>query len=67
MKISYKHLIQNLEFNPSIDEISERLFQLGHEHEICDEIFDIELTPNRGDCQSLNGILRDLNLFYEVK
>ena len=67
MKISYKHLIQNLESNPSIDEISERLFQLGHEHEICDEIFDIELTPNRGDCQSLNGILRDLNLFYEVK
>ena len=40
-----------------------KLFQLGHEHEIEDQIFDLELTPNRGDCLSLYGILRDLKHF----
>ena len=34
MKIAYKHLVKNIIGNPSIDEISDRLFQLGHEHEI---------------------------------
>lgn len=29
-----------------------------------DSIIDIELTPNRGDCFSLRGILRDLNALY---
>ena len=28
------------------------------------EIFDLEITPNRGDCLSLTGILRELNVFY---
>ena len=66
MKISYKHLVKNIESNPSIEELSEKLFQLGHEHEINEDIFDIEFTPNRGDCLSLNGLLRDLSLFYEA-
>ena len=26
----------------------------------------MELTPNRGDCLSLIGILRELKIFYEV-
>ena len=26
----------------------------------------MELTPNRGDCFSLNGLLRDLRLFYNI-
>ena len=64
MKIPYQYIVQSIEENPSIEEISDRLFQLGHEHEIEDEIFDIEITPNRGDCLSLIGILRDLNVFY---
>ena len=64
MKIPYQHIIQSIEENPSIKEISNRLFQLGHEHEIEDEIFDLEITPNRGDCLSLTGILRELNVFY---
>lgn len=64
MKILYKDLAQRLYPKPDINELSERLFQLGHEHEISGEIFDMELTPNRGDCLSVNGLLRDLNLFY---
>lgn len=67
MKIAYEHLIENIENKPEINEISERLFQLGHEHEIEDDIFDIEFTPNRGDCLSLRGLLRDLNLFYNTE
>ena len=66
MKISYKHLVDSISEKPDLNNISEKLFQLGHEHEICDDIFDIEITPNRGDCLSLNGLLRDLNLFYDI-
>ncbi len=64
MKISYKHLIDNINEKPNIKELSDRLFQLGHEHDIEKEIFDFEFTPNRGDCLSLRGLLRDLNQFY---
>lgn len=66
MKISYKNLKERIVTNPTIDDVSEKLYQLGHEHEIKDNILDMELTPNRGDCFSLNGILRELNVFYEV-
>ena len=67
MKISYNHLINFLDQNPSIEEVSSKLFQLGHEHEIINNnIFDIEFTPNRGDCLSLYGLARDLNAFYDV-
>jgi phenylalanyl-tRNA synthetase beta chain len=66
MKIAYSHLIECIEESPSIEEISDRLFQLGHEHEIDGNIFDMEFTPNRGDCLSLNGLLRDLAVFYSV-
>lgn len=67
MKIAYEHIIENIGNKPEINEISERLFQLGHEHEIENGIFDIELTPNRGDCLSLRGLLRELNLFYNTE
>ena len=66
MKIAYKHLIENIKQNVDIAEISNVLFQLGHEHEIDGEIFDIEFTPNRGDCLSIRGLLRDLNSFYDL-
>ena len=67
MKIAYSHLINRIHQKPSLEEVSNKLFQLGHEHEILDnKIFDLELTPNRGDCLSLKGILRELNVFYDV-
>ena len=66
MKIAYSHLSQHIEENPTIEQISDSLFQLGHEHEIDSDIFDMEFTPNRGDCLSLNGLLRDLAVFYTV-
>ena len=66
MKIAYSHLVQHIEESPSIEQISDSLFQLGHEHEIEGDIFDMEFTPNRGDCLSINGLLRDLAVFYTV-
>lgn len=64
MKIIAQDLINLFEKNPSTEEVSSKLFQLGHEHEIDKGIFHMELTPNRGDCFSLYGIARDLNYFY---
>ena len=66
MKIPYKHFLKYIDSDLDINQLSESLFQLGHEHEIHNEIFDFELTPNRGDCISLDGMLRDLNLLYDV-
>ena len=66
MKIAYKHLLRFLIDKPSIEDLSTKLFQLGHEHEIEGSIFDMEFTPNRGDCLSLLGLARDLNVFYET-
>ena len=66
MKIAYNHLVRHIAENPSIEHISNSLFQLGHEHEIDGNIFDMEFTPNRGDCLSVNGLLRDLAVFYTI-
>ena len=65
MKVAYKHLVKHIDSNPSIEDLSSKFFQLGHEHEIIEnDIFNMELTPNRGDCLSVKGLLRDLKLFY---
>ncbi len=64
MKFIYKDLLNFLGEKPSKDLLSEKLFQLGHEHEVDKDIFNMELTPNRGDCLSLNGLARDLNIFF---
>ena len=67
MKIMYSHLLNHLDQKPSLNELSELLFQLGHEHDIQGEILDMEITPNRGDCLSLKGLARDLNHFYGAR
>ncbi len=64
MKVAYQDLINFLSETPSKEALSDKLFQLGHEHEIHDDIFEMELTPNRGDCFSLIGLARDLNIFF---
>lgn len=64
MKLIYQDLKKYLIEKPCKEVLSEKLFQLGHEHEIHGDIFDMELTPNRGDCLSLNGLARDLNIFF---
>ena len=67
MKFIYQDLLNFLEEQPSREALSDKLFQLGHEHEIDGDVFDMEITPNRGDCLSLIGLSRDLNNFYHNK
>ena len=64
MKFIYQDLLNFLKEQPPKEDLSKILFQLGHEHEIDGDIFDMEITPNRGDCLSLIGLSRDLNNFY---
>ena len=64
MKFIYSDLLNLLKEKPGKELLSERLFQLGHEHTINGDIFDMEFTPNRGDCLSLVGLARDLNIFF---
>ena len=67
MKFIYQDLLSFLTAQPSREILSKRLFQLGHEHEVDGDIFDMEITPNRGDCLSLLGLSRDLNNFFNSK
>ncbi len=67
MKFLYQDILNFLCDKPSKATLSERLFQLGHEHEVDGDIFNMEFTPNRGDCLSLAGLSRDLNNFFQSK
>tara|TARA_B100000963_G_scaffold361536_1_gene397521 strand:+ start:1462 stop:3369 length:1908 start_codon:yes stop_codon:yes gene_type:complete len=67
MKFIYQDLVNFLKEKPSKNSLSKKLFQLGHEHEIYGDIFDMEITPNRGDCLSLIGLSRDLNNFFTTE
>ena len=66
MKISAKHLFRFFNQEVSLEELSNRLMQLGHENEVDGDIIDLEITPNRGDCLSLYGISRELKNFYDI-
>ena len=66
MKIIYRDLLNFFKDKPSKESLSKKLFQLGHEHDLIEGIFDFEFTPNRGDCLSLKGVLRDLSVFYNL-
>lgn len=67
MRFSIKSIQDGLNKNLSSSELSELLFQLGHENEIDQDVIDIEITPNRGDCLSVRGIQRELNYFCSQK
>lgn len=66
MRVHYEDFIKNISERVTIEQLSEKFFQLGHEHEIKNDFFEFELTPNRGDCLSLRGLLRDLSVFYDT-
>ena len=66
MKIIYKDLLGFFKNKPSKEALSEKLFQLVTEHDFENKILELELTPNRGDCLSLIGLARELNVFFEM-
>ena len=43
MKFVYKDLLKFLTERPSKEDLSKKLFQLGHEHEIDGDLFDMEI------------------------
>ena len=65
MKFYFEDILNFISEEPTKDDLSKKLFQLGHEHEINGSVFDMEITPNRGDCLSLLGLSRDLYNFYD--
>ena len=68
MKFSLKSLNAFLNQDYNQKEISDSLFQLGHEHEIEDNnIIDVEFTPNKGDCLSVYGLSRDIGSILDTK
>ncbi len=67
MKFYFEDILNFISEEPTKDDLSKKLFQLGHEHEINGSVFDMEITPNRGDCLSLLGLSRDLYNFYDIK
>ena len=67
MKFIYQDLLNFLNINHPKKIFLKNFSKLGHEHEIDGDIFDMEITPNRGDCLSLIGLSRDLNNFYDNK
>lgn len=66
MRLLQRDILDRIEGEDSIENISSKLFQLGHENDVYDKFIDIDITPNRGDCLSLNGILRELSCFYNI-
>ena len=67
MKFLFNHIKNFIDQDITIEDLSEKLIQLGHENTFNQNIIDIEFTPNRGDCLSLLGIARDLGAFYKIK
>ncbi len=66
MKILINDILSRAKYISGPSELSNLLLQLGHENEIDKNYINLELTPNRGDCFSLLGILRDLNSLTET-
>ena len=66
MKILFSHLKKYLKEDIDISSISKTLFQLGHENQYCNDVLDIEFTPNKGDCLSVFGLARDLNSIHKI-
>lgn len=40
--------------------------ELRDYNNLCDDIIEIGLTPNRGDCLSIYGVARELSAFYDI-
>jgi len=55
--------------NPPVTrkQLCEQLTMLGLEVESSEPVMDISITPNRGDCLSINGLAREVAAFYQVE
>lgn len=67
MKIPLSWLNNYIELVATGEQIAEKLSLQGLESEYLDGIISVEITPNRGDCLSLLGILRELSVAYDTE
>ena len=69
MKFSFNWLKEWLDISVSAEQVAIDLTSLGLEVESLEngEIFDLSITPNRGDCLSIFGIARELSAKYRLK
>jgi len=71
MKISYAWLKEFVDFEITPKELAEKLTSFGFEvisvqESGGDSIFEIEITPNRGDCLSVIGFAREISCAYNL-
>jgi phenylalanyl-tRNA synthetase beta chain len=69
MRIVFSWLHDYLNFKQSPSRLAEDLTLFGHEVETIvevegEQVFEIEITPNRGDCLSVLGIAREIAAMY---
>jgi phenylalanyl-tRNA synthetase beta chain len=63
MKVPYKWLKEYIDFDLSPKELCAKLTMLGFEAEKGKDSFEVEITPNRGDCLSMIGLAREISAF----
>jgi len=72
MRISLNWLKEFIKIHRTVDKLADDFNLLGHEVEAVTEekgdfLFDLEITPNRGDCLSILGIARELAALHLLR
>ena len=76
MKVLYSSLVEKIKTKPKIDAFCDDLTMLGIEVDDVqsfkgDKVINFDLTPNRGDCFSVKGLIRDYcalkNITFSLK
>ncbi len=72
MKLSYNWLQQFVDVKVTPHKLAEDLTLFGHEVEGIekignDSVLDVSLTANRGDCQSILGLAREVAALYDLE
>ena len=76
MKVLYSSLVEKIKTKPKIDGFCDDLTMLGIEVDDIqsfkgDKVINFDLTPNRGDCFSVKGLIRDYcalkNITFSLK
>ncbi len=76
MRLSLNWIQSYFESNPNWDDVFEKLTNAGIEIEsietcndnnIIDQVVEFKITPNRGDCLSLSGLLREISALTDYK
>ena len=76
MRLSLNWIQSYFEITPNWDDVFEKLTNAGieiegieafNENNISDQVVEFKITPNRGDCLSLSGLLREISALTDYK